>query len=377
MKKMPLEGVRVLDISSFYAAPFAATLLGDFGAEVIKVEPLEGDGMRGTGMWTVVARNKKSITLDLRQPEGCALLKELVAKSDVLIDNFPAKVLKARGIGYEDLSAVNPRLVQVSVSCFGQTGPYADRPGSGTIGEGFGGLSHLIGHGDGPPMMPSFPMGDAIGGMNTVIGTMMALYWRDTGGGRGQHIDATLYEPILVAISQAVSRWKPGASPSRTGSRVPGLPVRNVYATVDGKHVVISTTTQRHLRDVVELAGGGANTPDTDADAMVAAWIVKRPLKEVVDTLVAKRIPVAPVNDLDMLLADPHIQARQSLIRTDVPGFGDMAITAPSPRLSLTPGALRSPGPTLGEHNDEVFGTLLGLSAERRAALAGSGTIGK
>ena len=148
-------------------------------------------------------------------------------------------------------------------------------------------------------------------------------------------------------------------------------------ATNDGKHVVISTTTQRHLRDVVELAGGSAQTPDTDADALVAAWILKRPLRDVVDTLVAKRIPIAPVNDLDMLLADPHIQARQSLIRTNVPGLGDMAITAPSPRLSVTPGALRSPGPTLGEHNEEVFGTLLGLSAERRAALAGSGTIGK
>jgi len=380
VKKTPLEGVRVLDIASYYAAPFASTLLGDFGAEVIKIEPLEGEAMRGTAMWSVVARNKQSVTIDLRKPEGCALLKQLVAKSDVLVDNFPVKVLKERGIAYEDLSKVNPRLVHVGVSCFGQTGPYADRPGSGTLGEGFGGLAHLMGLPDGPPMMPSFPMGDAIGAMNTVIGIMMALYWRDAapelgGTGRGQHIDATLYEPILVAISQPVSRWKPGQSPGRTGSRVPGLALRNVFATSDGKHVVISATTPRHLRDAILLAGGNDKTPDDQADGLVAAWIRQRPLREVLDGLIGKRIPVAPTNTMDMLLADPHVQARQSLLRVNDPEFGEIAVTAPSPRLSESPGQFRHTGPRLGEHNDAVLGGLLGLDAARRAELKARGIV--
>jgi len=380
MKKTPLEGVRVLDIASYYAAPFASTLLGDFGAEVIKVEPLEGEAMRGTAMWSVVARNKQSVTLDLRKPEGCALLKQLVEKSDVLVENFPEKVLRERGIAYADLARVNPRLVHVSVSCYGQTGPYADRPGSGTIGEGFGGLAHLMGLAEGPPMMPSFPMGDAIGAMNCVIGIMMALYWRDAapqlgGTGRGQHIDATLYEPILVAISQAVSRWKPGQSPGRTGSRVPGLALRNVFATADGQHVVISATTPRHLRDAIVLAGGDAKTPDDQADAVVAAWIRQRPLREVLDGLAGRRIPVAAVNSMDMLLADPHVSARGSLIRTTDPEFGEIAVTAPSPRLSESPGQFRHTGPRLGEHNEAVLGGLLGLDAARLAELRTKGVV--
>ena len=376
----PLAGLRVLDIASLYAAPLAATALADFGAEVIKIEPPgTGDGFRNTGMWPVVARNKKSVTLDLRQPEGCEVFKQLVARSDVLVENYPRAVLERRGIGWDRLSKVNPDLVMVSVSCFGQTGPYADRPGSGTIGEGFGGMVNMIGEAEGPPLLPSFPLGDALGAMSSVIGTLMALYWRDSRRARpagsteprGQHVDASLYEPVLFAISQVMSRWQPGAAPRRSGSRLATSAIRNVFRCQDGRFVVISASTDRHVMDLVMLAGGTpAQATLQDAEPVVAGWIATLSEPELLRQLVAARIPVAPVNDVDALLADPHIAARQNIVRVDDPRLGPLALVQPSPRLSASPGSIRSTGPVLGEHNEEVFGQLLGLDAERRRAVS-------
>jgi len=374
MNQQALEGVRIIDISSYYAAPFVATLLADFGAEVIKVEPLEGEPMRGGHLWSVIGRNKKSITLDLRKPEGCELLRQLVATADALVDNYPAKVLEQRGIGWKDLSKLNPRLVMASVSCFGQSGPYADRPGNGTLSEGFGGLVDLTGPASGMPVMPSLPLGDAIGALNIALGVMMALYWRDTRGGRGQHIDASLFEPILLAISHAVSRWSPGKPPKRASSRIPTLPVRNVFATSDGQYVVTSTTTARHHADIVRLAGGDPASKD-DPDPLVAAWIRAHPLKEVLDTLIAMRIPVAPVNDLETLIHDPQVAARGSLIRQRHPDRGEFAVTGPSPRMSATPGRHWSMGSELGQHNDDIYQGLLGLGPERIEALRAARVI--
>lgn len=371
-KPLPLAGLRVLDISSLYAAPLVATILGDFGAEVVKIEPPGGDGFRGTGLWPVVARNKKSVTLDLRQPEGCALLRELIRHADVIIDNYPAKVLEKRGIAWKDLSAINPKLVMLSVSCYGQQGPYGDRPGSGTIGEGFGGLTRLTGQADSPPLLPSLALGDGIAATNMALGAMMALYWRDARGGAGQHIDASLFEPILNVLGNAIARWKPGQSPQRCGSRLPGSAIRNVYATRDGQHVVISASTPRHVDDLVALAGG---QPGEDADTVAARWIRTQPLAELRDLLASKRIPVAAVNDLDMLLADPHVQARGSLTRQHDPELGDVALAAPAPRLSASPGSIRWINPGLGAHNDEVFGSLLGYDAPRIAKLRHDGLI--
>ena len=375
----PLEGVRVLDIASLYAAPLAATLLADFGAEVIKVEPPGGDGFRGTTMWPVVARNKKSITLDLRQTHGCELLKELVAHADVLVENYPAAVLAKREIGWKELSARNSDLVMVSVSCFGQTGPYAERPGSGTIGEGFGGLVHMLGAADGPPLLPSFPLGDALGAMNAAIGTMMALYWRDAGQsrtargtarGRGQQVDASLYEPVLFAISQVMARWKPGAAPQRSGSRLATSAIRNIYATRDARFVAISASTERHVVDLVKLAGGTEEAANLqDADPTVAGWVARHDQASVVAQLVAARIPIAPVNDVEKLLHDPHIAARKSILRVDDDELGPLALVQPSPKLSQTPGAIHTLGAPLSHHNQEVFGGLLGMSRTRMKEL--------
>jgi crotonobetainyl-CoA:carnitine CoA-transferase CaiB-like acyl-CoA transferase len=365
---LALAGLRVLDIASLYAAPLAATMLADFGAEVVKVEPPAGDGFRRTKMWPVVARGKRSIVLDLRSTEGCSVFKKLVATSDVVVENYPAKVLEARGIGWNELSTINPALIMLSVSCFGRTGPYADRPGSGSIGEGFAGLTYVSGQADGPPTLPGVALGDAVGAMNAVIGVMTALYARDRNGGIGQQVDVSLYEPILQIMGQAMHRWSPGNSPTRNGSKMPGGGLRNVYATRDGKYVVISASTERHERELIELTAG--DVAGTDPDAQVAAWISNRMLADVVDELVKRRLPVTPVNNIDAQLADPHIVARGSLVRETDSELGDLVLAAPTPKLSATPGRIRSLGPELGIDTDAVLREWANIPQADAAALA-------
>lgn len=344
-----LTGLRVIDMASLYAAPLAATIMADFGADVIKIEPPTGDLFRGSKMWPLVARGKRCIALDLRETEGIAALKALVSKADVVVQNYPAAVLARRGIGWEDLSAINPRLVMLSLSCFGATGPYAERPGSGTIGEGFGGLTWLMGESDGPPMLPSVALGDAVGAMSAVIGTLAALYWRDRSG-RGQQVDANLYEPILQIVAHAAQRWEPGRSPNRCGSRLPGV-LRNVYQASDGRFVAISASTARHQGDLVTIAGGEG----ADEDARVAAWIAGLPRDAVIATLVAARIPVTPVNRIDDLLADPHVAARGSLVHVSSAELGELALAAPTPHLSVTPGQIGEVNPSLETGIEEAL----------------------
>jgi crotonobetainyl-CoA:carnitine CoA-transferase CaiB-like acyl-CoA transferase len=346
MSVAPLTGLRVLDIATLYAAPLAATMLADFGADVIKVEPPEGDGFRGTKMWPVVARGKRSLVLDLRSDEGLAALRRLIVNADILVENLPPALAKRRGLDWATLSAINPRLVLLSVSCFGQDGPYGGRPGSGTIGEGFGGLTHMTGPAGGTPMLPSVALGDALGAMQAVIGTMMALHARDHHTGRGQQVDATLYEPVLTAIAQVFQFWQPGQGvPARNGSKMAaGTGLRNVYATAGGGFVAISASTARHAAELAALAG--AKEGD-DADAAVACWIATRPLPELVAELIERRIPVTPVNDLDALVTDPQVQARASLKRHDDPELGDVLLAGPAPRLAATPGRIGSINPPL------------------------------
>lgn len=344
-----LAGLKVIDMASLYAAPLAATIMADFGADVLKIEPPGGDMFRNSKMWPIVARGKRCLALDLRSGEGIAHLKALVAQADVVVENYPAAVLEKRGIGWDVLSAINPRLVMLSVSCFGGTGPYSGRPGSGTIGEGFGGLTGLMGESDGPPMLPSVALGDAVGAMSAVIGTLSALYWRDRNG-RGQQVDASLFEPILQIVAHAAQRWEPGRPPERCGSRLPGV-LRNVYRTADDRHVAISASTARHAADLLVLAGGEGQ----DEDARVAAWIATVDQSALVEQLVARRIPVAPVNSLDDLLADPHVRARGSMVHIESAALGDLALAAPTPRLSATPGRIGEVNPPLGADADAVL----------------------
>lgn len=343
-----LAGLKVIDMASLYAAPLAATIMADFGADVLKIEPPGGDQFRDSKMWPIVARGKRCLALDLRSSDGIEALKALVAQADVVVENYPAGILAKRGIGWDALSAINPRLVMLSVSCFGAGGPYSDRPGSGTIGEGFGGLTWLMGEEDGPPMLPSVALGDAVGAMSAVIGTLTALYWRERSG-CGQQIDASLFEPILQIVAHAAQRWTPGHAPERCGSRLPGV-LRNVYRTADARFVAISASTVRHQAELLALVGG-----EGDEDARVADWVAGMAQADVVATLVAQRIPVTPINSMNELLADPHVQERGSLIHVESQALGDLALAAPTPRLSATPGRMGDVNPVLGHDLAEAL----------------------
>jgi crotonobetainyl-CoA:carnitine CoA-transferase CaiB-like acyl-CoA transferase len=327
-----LEGLRVLDIATLFAAPQIATMLGDRGAEVVKVEPPGGDPLRHMGVqrdgtsvvWELVSRNKRSIELDLDTDAGQAELRQLVEWADVLVENFSPELRKRRHCTYEELSAINQRLIQVSVSCFGLTGPYADRPGNGTIAEAFAGLTHMIGEPDGPPILPSVAIGDTLTAFSGVIGVLAACWSRDTKGGKGRLVDVSMYEPILQIMATTIGTWD-GTSepPKRTGSRVPGGVPRNVYKTNDGKFVAISGTTDPQVARV--LAVIGHDTPESRArygkaadrlqvgdqlDTLVADWVAANDRDAVMTAFLDARVPIAPVNDARDIAADPHIKSR-------------------------------------------------------------------
>jgi crotonobetainyl-CoA:carnitine CoA-transferase CaiB-like acyl-CoA transferase len=383
MADRALEGLRVLDISTLFAAPQIAAVLGDLGADVVKVEPPSGDPLRAMGaqrdgrslMWALAARNKRSVTLDLDNEAGRDLLYRLVERADVLVENFPRSTLERWRCTYDELAARNRRLVMVSVSCYGATGPYRDRPGAGTLAEAFGGLTNMIGEANGPPMLPSVALGDTVTAMAGVIGTLAACYHRDTGGGRGQHVDVSMYEPILQLLAGTMVAYDPGGEvPRRTGSRVPGGVPRNVYRTGDGHWVVVSGTTDAQVARLLPLIGH--DTPEDRArfgrsearlaaaeelDCLVAEWIAERDRRGVIDAFLGARIPAAPVNDVPAILDDPHVSERHSLVQIRDDQLGSLTMPFPSPRLSATPGEIRSTGPELGEHNDEVFRDWLGL----------------
>ncbi len=394
-----LAGLRVLDISTFLAAPQVSAMLADFGADVIKVEPPEGEALRKIGaqrrggslMWALTSRNKRTITCDLNRPEGRELFLELVAVSDVVVENYPPEMLAAWGLSYADLSAVNPSIVLVSVSCYGQDGPLADRPGAGTLAEAYAGLTHMTGEPDGPPMLPSLPLGDTLVAFSGVIGALVAAYHVKVHGGPGQHVDVTMYEPVLTILQSTLIAWDQQAGeepPVRTGSRIStGVP-RNVYRTSDDRWVVVSGTTDRQVARMLSIIGQDhdegrarfAKSRDRLAngdalDALVAEWIAEHPLDEVVATMVDNRIPVAPVNDVAQIVADPHVQARQSVVQVHDDTMGVLNMVGPVPKLSATPGAIRFSGPAIGSSNDAVYRDLLGCSDERLAALRDAGAI--
>jgi crotonobetainyl-CoA:carnitine CoA-transferase CaiB-like acyl-CoA transferase len=377
-----LDRLRVLDISTLFAAPQIAAVLGDLGADVVKVEQPQGDPLRAMGaqrngrslMWALVARNKRSVTLDLDSDGGRDVLHRLVERADVLVENFPSSTLERWHCTYEELAARNPRLVMVSVSCYGATGPYRDRPGAGTLAEAFGGLTYMIGEADGPPMLPSLALGDSVTALVGVIGALAACYHRDTGGGRGQRVDVSMYEPVLQLLAGTIAAYDPSRDPPRrTGSRVPGGVPRNVYRTRDGEWVAVSGTTDAQVARLLPLLG--RDTPADqerfgrsaarlaaadELDGLVADWIAARDRDEVLDALLDARIPAAPVNDLAAILDDPHVSSRSSVLRVDDDELGAMTMPAPTPRLGATPGRIRATGPGLGAHNDEVFREWLG-----------------
>ena len=392
----PLEGIRVVDIATFIAGPFAACLLADFGAEVIKAEmPGEGDSLRqmgpvyngGSFWWSVDNRNKKCITLDLRKPKGQEIVKRLVEQADVLVENFRPGTLERWGIGYDVLSRVNPRLVMARISAFGQTGPYRERPGFATVADAMGGLQYMTGFPDLPPIRPGMAVPDYLTGVFTAFAIMMAIHYRDKTG-RGQYIDSALYESIFRITEYTAGAYgKLGQVRERTGISRTGAP-GSVYQTSDGKWVGISTPNDRLFTrlaaamDRAELAtdpryatGQARMERREETNGIVADWVAKHTAKEVVDKLEQAEVPCAPVYSIADIFADPHYQAREMVATVDDPVLGEINMPGVVPKMSLTPGRIAWSAPPMGAHNEEVYCGLLGYSAEELERLKVDGVV--
>jgi crotonobetainyl-CoA:carnitine CoA-transferase CaiB-like acyl-CoA transferase len=376
-----LAGLRVLDLANLFPAPLVAALLGDFGADVVKVEPPEGDSLRGLGVaragrsmpWALAGRNKRTVVLDPDSADGRELMQRLTAVADVVVVNQPRRVLERWGCTHEAIASRNPAAVVVSVSVYGTTGPYAERGGNGSLAEAFGGLTHMTGEADGPPMLPSIPLGDALAGVSGLVGTLIALLSRERGGA-GQYVDVAMYEPVITLLSTALVAWQPGTpAPTRTGSRVPGGVPRNTYRTRDDRWVVLSGPTDPQVARVLGVIG--LDTPEAHArygtsvarlrvadelDGLVATWIAARDHEEVIRAFDSARVPITLVNDLDSLIADPQVRDRGSVIMVDDPDLGTVVLPGPIAHLSHTPGTVRWLGRVIGADNDVVLADWLG-----------------
>lgn len=390
-----LAGLRVLDVSTLFAGPLAATMLGDFGAEVIKIEHPKGDPVRyhgaskdGVGLWgKVVGRNKRGITLYLGSPEGQEVFRKLVATADVVIENFRPGTLERWGLGYDELSRDNPGLVLVRVTGFGQFGPYSGRPGFGTLAEAMSGFAAITGEPDGPPTLPPFGLADGISALAAAFATLTALRARDTTG-RGQVVDLAIIEPILTLLGPQPTVYDAvGQVQPRTGNRSANNAPRNTYRTRDGRWVAISTSAQSIAERVMHLVGrpefidepwfaSGAERAEhaDELDDAVGSWIAARDRDEVVRAFEEAQAAVAPIYDVRDVLADPQFQALGSLVRVPDPELGSVLMQNVIFRLSETPGEIVSAGPSIGQHTEEVLAEL-GIGADEVAALRSKGAL--
>lgn len=393
-----LYRIRVIDASTVLAGPLIGTLLGDFGADVIKVEHPSGDSLRDFGRkkdgkplwWKVVNRNKRCITLDLKQPAGQEAFRKLAATADILIENFRTGTMASWGLGADALSAINPRLIVVSVTGFGQTGPYARRPGFGTLAEAFSGFAHVTGQPDGPPTLPPIGLADSVAGLFGTFAAMFALYDRDANGaGRGQRIDVSLYEPLFSMLGALATTYSlTGDIPQRMGNRSANSAPRNTYQTSDGRWVAVAATTPSIVKRVLTLTGGVELAADPrfataedrlanslEIDRVVSQWIGRHTLAEVIGSFDAVEAAIAPVNDIAQILDDPQYQARGDII--DVPDveFGSVKMQNAFPFLSRTPGTIRFAGPPKGHHNRDVLIDDLNLPEDLLARLASEGVV--
>jgi len=395
----PLGGCRVIDVSTFLAGPFCATQLAEFGAEVIKLElPKVGDALRKFGTmtecgdslpWLSECRNKKSATLDLRKPEGAALLKRLVAVSDVLVENFQPGTMEKWGLGWDVLQSVNPRLIMVRISGYGQSGPYRDRPGFGRIANAFGGLSFLAGYPDRPPVTPgSATIPDYLAGLYGAFGALLALRAREKTG-RGQVVDIGLYEPIFRILDELAPAYaRSGFVRQRMGPGTVNLVPHSHYPTKDARWIAIACTSDKIFARLAaamgapELAGEGKwgtlarrEAERELVDAYVAAWTARYEQAELLTLCEAAQVPCGPVYAIDEIFADPQYQARDNIVRVKDERAGEIAIPNVVPRLTDTPGRVKWLGPPQESHNDEIYRGLLGLSAADIAALRASDAI--
>jgi formyl-CoA transferase len=388
--ELPLSNLKVLELATVFAGPIAGMLLGDIGADVIKIEHPRGDTVRthgasknGVGLWwKLVARNKKCITLYLGTAEGQAIFRKLVADADVVIENFRPGTLERWNLGWDELSAINPRLVLARITGFGQFGPYASRPGFGTLAEAMSGFAAITGEADGPPTLPPFGLADGIAGITGAYAIMAALMERERSG-KGQSIDISLIEPILTVLGpQIITYDQLGILQERFGNRSRNNAPRNTYRTSDGKWVAISTSSQQIAERVATLIGrpdfiaepwyrsaSGRGQHNDEVDKAVADWIAQRTRAEVIDAFEKAEAAVAPIYDAAEVMADPQIKAIDAIVSVDDDELGAVRMQNVPFRLSRTPGRIRSTGTTLGRHNSEIYGRL-GYSPDELKALA-------
>jgi crotonobetainyl-CoA:carnitine CoA-transferase CaiB-like acyl-CoA transferase len=378
VKDGPLAGLKVIDCATVFAGPLSAMVLGDFGADVIKIEHPDGDALRKMGAakdghglwWKVTGRNKRAIVLDLHEADGKDVFKALVKDADVLIENFRTGTLERWGLGWETLSEINARLVMLRVTGFGQTGPYKHRAGFGTIAEAFSGFAHVTGEANGPPTLPPFGLADGVAAYHGVFAIMFAIYERDVqGSGKGQYIDLSLYEPLFSLLGAQASTYdQTGVIQNRTGNRSVNNAPRNAYRTKDGRWVALSAAAPSITRRVMELTGGKEVASDPrfatnmgrvkhveEVDGIVGGWIARHTLAEVLDAFDKAEAAIGPVYDVAQILDDPQYKARDSVTTIADKDLGPLRMQNVFPRLSRTPGRIKHGGPRIGEHSQDVL----------------------
>jgi formyl-CoA transferase len=395
MNRGALQDIRVIELGQLLAGPFCGQLLGDMGADVIKVEPpLTGDPLREWGQgedkvqWEVFARNKRSVSANLRVPEGQALVKRLIAQADVVVENFKPGTLEKWGLAPEALLEEFPRLIIARLSGYGQTGPYADRAGFGGIGEAMGGWRYIVGEPDRPPSRMGVSIGDTLTGTYGCMGVLAALHARERTG-RGQVIDAALYESVLQVMEGLVPEYdRMGIIRERSGSILKGIAPSNVYACKDGEFMIGANKDSLWRRLALAMgrpelgedarfathAARGAN--QTEIDTLINDWTLTLTMDEVDALMTAHSIPAGRVYRAPDMLEDQHFQAREAIIAVETERFGPLKMQATFPRFSDTPGSVRRPAPSVvGQHNAEIYGELLGLDAAALAQMAARGVI--
>jgi crotonobetainyl-CoA:carnitine CoA-transferase CaiB-like acyl-CoA transferase len=395
--QLPLTGLRVIELGQLIAGPFASKILAEFGADVIKVEPPSGgDPLRGWRLihegtsvwWAAHARNKRSLTLDLRTPEGQVIIRQLASDADILIENFRPGTMEKWGLGFKDLHAINPKLIMLRVSGYGQSGPYRDRPGFGVIGEAMGGLRYLSGEPGRPPVRVGVSIGDTLSGLHGVIGVMMALRHREQQGGLGQEVDVALYESVFNMMESLLPEYsKFGAVRQPSGASMPGIVPTNAYLCKDGRYALIAGNGDSIYKRLMESIGRPelANDPELAnnvgraanverIDQAISDFTCQHDLDSVLELMNKAGVPAGKSYDAADIAKDPHYQARDMILETKLPDGSSVAVPGIVPKLSATPGQITREAPTLGQHTGEILDAL-GIDSTKQADWKSRGII--